>query len=259
MPNPYNTLDTEAPSNTNLRAYRDEDNNANTASAKKDEGSNKGMILVVWAVFAFLLGGGIVAGIYWILESQGPSPVPATAVAPSTPTASPVPNPTLSYTTKPTSSPGSIPSPTQAPAGSQPLSMEDMLKNEHQPINPTALEWLTVVDNYKPRDYAEFKERYALAVLYFETGGTNLWKFNSGWLTSTVPCGWYGVACDSNGKVASIEFNNNDLVGTIPTEIGILSTLTSLTMLNCFEMTGNLPSQLARLTNLKRITLSTYD
>jgi len=134
--------------------------------------------------------------------------------------------------------------------------MDDRLKNEHNPVDQTALEWLTIVDNYQPADYAEFEERYALATLFFQTGGNKLWKFKSGWLTSTSPCGWYGVTCDdTTGKVAGIELSDNSLVGSIPSELGILSALTSITILSSFELTGSLPTELSRLTDLKRITM----
>lgn len=137
--------------------------------------------------------------------------------------------------------------------------MEDRLKNEHQPLNAVAQEWLSLVDNYKPSDYAEYEERYALAVFYFETGGSKLWKLNTGWLTSTSPCsGWYGVTCDANNKVTSIELNDNSLVGSLSSEIGILTALTSITILNSYELTGSLPTQLSQLTDLRRIIMSTY-
>lgn len=134
--------------------------------------------------------------------------------------------------------------------------MADRLKNEHQPLDTSAQEWLSLVDNYEPSDYAEYEERYALAVFYFQTGGSKLWNFNSEWLTSTSPCTWYGVTCDDQTKkVTSIELSDNSLVGTLSSELGILTSLTSITILNSFELTGSLPTQLSRLTNLKRITM----
>jgi hypothetical protein len=136
--------------------------------------------------------------------------------------------------------------------------MEYRLANEHDPLVSSALEWLTAVDNYQPADYAEFEERYSLAALFFQTGGNRLWNFKTGWLTSTTACGWYGVTCTSAGKVAGIELSENSLVGTLPSELGILSAMTSITIFGSFELTGSIPTQFSRLTNLRRITMSTY-
>ncbi|KAL3927806.1 MAG: hypothetical protein SGBAC_012924, partial [Bacillariaceae sp.] len=254
MSSPYHG-DAEAPSAA-PRGRAEE----TTSSVNKEDSSNKGAVLIILAILAFLLGGGIVAGVWGIMESQKDSTTSAIARAPtpSSPTASPVQNPTLQFTSKPTSRPGSpttpgpTPGPTQPPTGSPPVTIEDRLMNAHDPLVQSAFEWLSVVDNYQPVDYAEYEERYAVAAFFFQTGGNSLWNFKSGWLTSTAACGWYGVTCDSAGKVAGIELSDNSLVGTIPSELGILSALTSVTIVNSFELTGSLPTELSRLTDLKR-------
>ena len=54
-------------------------------------------------------------------------------------------------------------------------------------------------------------ERYALAVLYFETGGDN-WYLNYGFLSNTTACAWalirggliYGTQCDESGRVSTL-------------------------------------------------------
>ena len=54
-------------------------------------------------------------------------------------------------------------------------------------------------------------ERYALAVLYFETGGDS-WYINYGFLSNTTACAWtlirggliYGTQCDQSGRVSTL-------------------------------------------------------
>jgi hypothetical protein len=58
----------------------------------------------------------------------------------------------------------------------------------------------------------------ALVALYNSTDGAN-WTDNTGWLQTDTPCSWYGVECD-NGHVFSINLNSNNLMGSIPPELG---------------------------------------
>lgn len=64
------------------------------------------------------------------------------------------------------------------------------------------------------------EERLALLRLYESLGGPN-WKTQTNWTsTATSPCdGWYKVKCDANGFVSEIELVDNNLVGTIPTQV----------------------------------------
>jgi Leucine-rich repeat (LRR) protein len=50
---------------------------------------------------------------------------------------------------------------------------------------------------------------------FFDSANGNNWKNKAGWLTSNDPCnGWYGVDCNTDGKVVSIELESNGLKGT---------------------------------------------
>ena len=147
-------------------------------------------------------------------------------------------------------------------------------------------------------------ERYALAVFYFETNGPG-WFSSGDWLSGSHVCLWYGVACVTDSEetvdgsddwssqfITSLDFHEseaqngkgNGLDGTIPPEIGILSShlrvldvgaqegpktivggiptelglLTQLTMLRLHDqqLTGEIPRQLQALRNLKELDLS---
>jgi hypothetical protein len=79
-----------------------------------------------------------------------------------------------------------------------------------------------------PMSYADAQiptdEREALIALYNSTDGVN-WNNNSGWLGAAgTECGWYRVVC-SGGHVTYLTLNWNQLNGSLPAELGNLSSL----------------------------------
>ena len=94
----------------------------------------------------------------------------------------------------------------------------------------------------------------ALAALYTATDGPN-WTDNTNWL-STAPLGdWYGVTTDSDGHVTELNLSNNNLIGTIPAELGQLVNLAHL-YLRLNALSGPIPAELGQLTNLRRLNLN---
>ena len=96
-------------------------------------------------------------------------------------------------------------------------------------------------------------EREFLMQLYEATEGDN-WKNNTNWFSERPLDEWYGLSCDDNGRLTSIELNGNGLTGVIPEGIGNLANLRNL-HLNSNEITGQLPAGLGDLKNLKSIRL----
>jgi hypothetical protein len=61
-----------------------------------------------------------------------------------------------------------------------------------------------------------YEEKQSLMAVYEKTNGQN-WKNNDGWMNETVDhCQWYGISCDDEGKVTSIDLRDNNLVGQFP-------------------------------------------
>ena len=90
----------------------------------------------------------------------------------------------------------------------------------------------------------------ALEALYVSTSG-DYWKSNRNWMSGD-PCSdsWEGVTC-SGSTVSSISLQDNGLVGTLPVELGLLSTVTAgLDLSGNDGITGALPSELGTLTGL---------
>mmetsp|Transcript_20118 Transcript_20118/g.42554 ORF Transcript_20118/g.42554 Transcript_20118/m.42554 type:complete len:693 (-) Transcript_20118:111-2189(-) len=96
-------------------------------------------------------------------------------------------------------------------------------------------------------------QRYGLSVLYFATGGTD-WTDATGWLGSEHECNWYGVECNKDLFVTSLNLAINNVNGIIPDEISALSTLQKFDLFSN-TITGTLPAGLSGLTNLVTLDL----
>jgi Leucine-rich repeat (LRR) protein len=155
------------------------------------------------------------------------------------------------------------------------------------PLTPQnrAVNWLannTNLDSYSDKRKIQ---RYTLGVLYYSTNGDS-WRNNNGWLTDANECNWSngadGLFCDENGaifeldlydgsgnnlvgtipieltllsdSVASLALGDNSLMGTIPSEVGLLSKLTLLSIWGN-TLTDTIPSQIALLSNLSWLDL----
>ena len=97
-------------------------------------------------------------------------------------------------------------------------------------------------------------DRASLVALYNATGGAN-WTNNTNWLT-TAPIGqWHGVTTDSQGRVTNLDLNDNQLSGTIPTQLGNLANLEEL-LLTRNQLSGEIPPELGSLANLEWLRLN---
>ena len=96
-------------------------------------------------------------------------------------------------------------------------------------------------------------DRAALVVLYNATGGAN-WTNKTNWMTNTPIGQWYGVTTDASGRVTNLDLNDNQLSGTIPTQLGNLANLEGL-HLTRNQLTGTIPAELGGLTSLEILAL----
>lgn len=97
-------------------------------------------------------------------------------------------------------------------------------------------------------------ERDALIALYNSTNG-DTWTDNTGWLGAAgTECGWYGVGC-FDGHVQWLNMNTNQLNGSLPAELGDLTSLTTL-WLYSNQLTGSIPPQIENLTSLRDVQLN---
>ena len=77
-------------------------------------------------------------------------------------------------------------------------------------------------------------EGVALAKLYETCGGAS-WNLSVGWLNGNAPCAtaprWHGVRCSPNtSRVVGLTLNHNHLVGSLPTQLGLLPQLAEVAL-----------------------------
>jgi hypothetical protein len=67
-------------------------------------------------------------------------------------------------------------------------------------------------------------QRYALATLFYSTNG-NSWYSKTHWRSNRDECAWDAVYCDDNDSIEALNLDSNNLVGTIPNELGLLTNM----------------------------------
>jgi Leucine rich repeat len=126
-----------------------------------------------------------------------------------------------------------------------------------------ALLWLIVQDDLNYVDGSAANElalvqRYALSTLWFQTGTPfNGTEFTETWIQPDVnECDWFNVVCDAaTGRVTQLVLDNDNVMGRIPADLGLLTDLTVLDLRNN-QLMGTLPASLDRLTALQLLDLS---
>ena len=123
------------------------------------------------------------------------------------------------------------------------------------PATPSFREWVNTIASHEGTgtECAVTPDREILVALYEATGGPN-WTNNANWLTD-VPLGtWHGIEVDEEGRVIEVDLAANNLVGTIPSQIGYLTHLRRLSLAQN-RLVGSIPSALGYLTHLERLWL----
>lgn len=96
-------------------------------------------------------------------------------------------------------------------------------------------------------------ECLALESLYNSTAGPQ-WFERAGWLVTTTPCSWYGVTCQG-GHVTTLDLQDNNLTGNLPSQLADLTDLQRLLLLRN-ELAGAVPTSLGNLAQLQELDLS---
>ena len=96
-------------------------------------------------------------------------------------------------------------------------------------------------------------DRQVLVAFYNAMGGTG-WIRKSNWNSRNRIGTWYGVRTDSAGFVTELDLDNNNLAGTLPTQLGDLAHLERL-VLHRNSISGRIPPELGNLSNLTILNL----
>ena len=122
--------------------------------------------------------------------------------------------------------------------GGSPLPREELVPSN----NSTSTTALTVSD------------RNALIALYNATGGQN-WRNNANWLSEEPLDAWEGVTTDDRGRVIQLHLVEQRLNGQLPAELGDLTRLKWLNIARNPNLTGDIPPEMAQLTELEVLYL----
>jgi len=87
----------------------------------------------------------------------------------------------------------------------------------------------------------------ALVDLYNNTNGSE-WTDNTNWLSSESLEDWSGVTVE-NGRVVTLDLQENNLSGAVPSSIGNLTALTFLSLRNN-NLTGSLPDEIGNMAEM---------
>lgn len=118
-------------------------------------------------------------------------------------------------------------------------------------------------------------QRYVAAVLYYSTEGDGWTECFEGdrdcgegvsyyggkdaFLSEDSECDWAGLTCNRSGELERIELYDNNLGGTIPSELGALSTIDTIELQEN-AITGSMPSEICdNVSPLGMITSLTSD
>merc|ERR1712161_152690 len=127
-----------------------------------------------------------------------------------------------------------------------------------------ALDWILHGDKLKlPSTAATLRQRYILALVYFELNGddtvhisskNNVNELGPQWLSAKSICAWMGVSCEKNGHVSVLSLESENLKGRIPSELGQLEFLTKINFRNN-AISGNIPLSFGGLKMMSSIVL----
>ena len=127
------------------------------------------------------------------------------------------------------------------------------------PDNPGFRAWLDDIPSVRGNTgnaCAPLTERDILVSVFEGTGGAESWRRKNNWLSDRPLGSWDGVEMAADGSVVALDLCDNDLAGTIPSEIGELHRLTSLRICANRSLSGPIPETIGQLTGLTSLYLA---
>jgi Leucine-rich repeat (LRR) protein len=124
-----------------------------------------------------------------------------------------------------------------------------------------AINWLFTESDFLGYPQEKRVQRYVLATLYYATAGES-WAKSEKWLSQADECTWYwsgqpeSQVCDDNLNLLNLVLPGNTLVGTLPDEVSLLTTIKQID-LSQNSINSSLDASFGALTNIETLHLST--
>ena len=130
-----------------------------------------------------------------------------------------------------------------------------MTRNYSSKFDFKRSEYMWDIFEFKPTENITKQiEKEALIALYNSLGGSG-WTNKVNWCSDKPVEEWYGVTVNGEGFVTGVSFENNNLLGTIPAEIGNLTNLKSLRIVGEPGVTGSIPEEICNLESLETLQI----
>jgi hypothetical protein len=134
--------------------------------------------------------------------------------------------------------------------------------NDPESPQSRAAKWLFQDTGFSGYSGDKKLQRYALATLYYSTGGNN-WSDWSGWLSESNECSWQNGKnawnCDGSGMLTSLDLQDQNLIGSIPPELTLLSNSLVKLILSNNKLYGPIPTQLGAMKFLNKLQMTRND
>lgn len=119
-----------------------------------------------------------------------------------------------------------------------------------------AILWISEGDwDFYTLDVDRTVQRYVMGYFFLELGGT-IWTESTLWMSESDVCDWLGLSCSGMGLTTSLHLSDNNLKGSIPSELSYISYLTKLRLDKNDNIAGTLPTTLSTLSHLYEVDLS---
>ena len=135
------------------------------------------------------------------------------------------------------------------------------------PLSPQqrAYDFLLETTRFNVHSPQRIVQRFSMAVFYFATNGP-AWERNAQWLNNIDDdddeCLWYNYdgtnPCNAQGELVYLMLPRNNLMGELPNELGLLTSLREI-YLGGNDLVGKIPASLGNLGNLVHLDLSWTD
>jgi hypothetical protein len=159
--------------------------------------------------------------------------------------------------------------PSQAPTSIEGVVMSLLVEETNNAIlsdsespQSMAFQWLLDDDRLPQFNDEQVKQRFALATLYFATKGHD-WEVNTNWLNYSVP-GYLAeffnptdplpTKCDKRGFYQHLWLDKNNLAGSLPNELFMLTSLRTMSI-GFNALTGGIPSRVGLLQKLEGLAI----